>query len=405
MNGSIWKSPLWVLAICTLIILISYGTRQSFGLFLVPISDAIAGGKVEPFSFAVALQTLMIGISVPFVAAIADRWVGPIKMLIIGASLYTIGMVLLSFSLTPVHLTLSVGVISGLAAAGCGLPMLLSVVARVAPENQRSLWLGIVSAGGTGGQMFLVPLNGYLLDRMDWSDAILILSALIFSIVPMTMIIRRTAGKALDQTKDTQTLGDALREAREHKSFWLLCLGFFTCGFQVQFIVTHIPKYLDDVGDGISLGAQAIALIGFSNMIGTAIAGKLGGHFQKKNLLTILYLGRSAIILAFIMAPISQTSVYIFASSIGLLWLATVPLTAGLVSGFFGPRYMATLYSIAFFSHQVGGFLSVWLGGVIRDSTGSYDSWWWVIIAAGAMAALLHYPINERPVARLAEQT
>jgi len=334
---------------------------------------------------------------------IADKWLGPVKMLVIGGALYALGMFLLSNAASELHLTLSVGVLSGLAAAGCGLPMLLSVVGRVAPEERRSLWLGIVSAGGTGGQMFLVPLNGYLLSQMDWTDAMVILAAFIFAIVPMAMIVGKASGSALDQKKDTQTLGQALSEAREARSYWYLCLGFFTCGFQVQFVVTHLPKYLEDTGTGVTIGAHAIALIGLSNVIGTAIAGKLGGHFQKKNLLVFLYVGRSLVMMAFFLAPISQMSVYIFASCIGLLWLATVPLTAGIISTMFGPRYMATLYAIAFFSHQVGGALSTWMGGVVRDATGSYDMWWWVIILGGALAAFFHLPIKEQPVARLAQ--
>jgi len=398
-----WKNPYIVLVLCTLMILISYGTRQSFGLFLIPISDALSNGKVEPFSFAVSLQTLVIGLSVPFVSMIADKWLGPVKMLVIGGTLYALGMFLLSNASSELHLTLSVGVLSGLAAAGCGLPMLLSVIGRVAPEKQRSLWLGIVSAGGTGGQMFLVPLNGFLLERMDWTDAMVILAAFIFAIVPMALIAGNASGSALDQKKDTQTLGQALAEARQIRSYWYLCLGFFTCGFQVQFVVTHLPKYLEISGTGATIGAHAIALIGLSNVIGTAVAGKLGGHFQKKNLLVFLYVGRSLVMLAFFLAPLSQMSVYIFAFCIGLLWLATVPLTAGIISTVFGPRYMATLYAIAFLSHQVGGSLSPWIGGVVFDATGSYDSWWWVIILGGALAALFHLPIKEQPVARLAQ--
>ena len=403
MTRGTWKSPYLALILCTLIILISYGTRQSFGLFLIPISDAIAGGRVEPFSFAVSLQTLIVGLSVPFVSAIADKWLGPVKMLVMGGGLYALGMFLLGHASSEMHLTLSVGVLSGLAAAGCGLPMLLSIVGRVAPENRRSLWLGIVSAGGTGGQMFLVPLNGYLLERMDWTDAIIILAGFIFAIVPMAMIAGKASGEALDQKKDTQTLGQALREARGHKSFVYLCLGFFTCGFQVQFVVTHLPKYLEDTGTGATVGAHAIALIGLTNVIGTALAGMLGGRYKKKNLLAGLYIGRSLVMLVFFLSPATQTSVYVFAACIGFLWLATVPLTAGLVSGFFGPRYMATLYAIAFLSHQVGGFLSTWMGGIVRDATGSYDQWWWIIIFGGMLAALFHLPINERPVERLAQ--
>ena len=403
MTRGTWKSPYLALILCTLIILISYGTRQSFGLFLIPISDAIAGGRVEPFSFAVSLQTLIVGLSVPFVSAIADKWLGPVKMLVMGGGLYALGMFLLGHASSEMHLTLSVGVLSGLAAAGCGLPMLLSIVGRVAPENRRSLWLGIVSAGGTGGQMFLVPLNGYLLERMDWTDAIIILASFIFAIVPMAMIAGKASGEALDQKKDTQTLGQALREARGHKSFVYLCLGFFTCGFQVQFVVTHLPKYLEDTGTGATVGAHAIALIGLTNVIGTALAGMLGGRYKKKNLLAGLHIGRSLVMLVFFLSTVTQTSVYVFAACIGFLWLATVPLTAGLVSGFFGPRYMATLYAIAFLSHQVGGFLSTWMGGIVRDATGSYDQWWWIIIFGGMLAALFHLPINERPVERLAQ--
>ena len=188
-------------------------------------------------------------------------------MLVIGGTLYALGMVLLSYSTTELHLTLSVGVLSGLAAAGCGIPMLLSVVGRVAPEERRSLWLGIVSAGGTGGQMFLVPLNGFLLERMDWSDAILIVAAFIFAIVPMALISGKASGESLNQEKDTQTLGQALKEAQRNRSYWYLCIGFFTCGFQVQFVVTHLPKYLEDTGSGVPIGAQAIALIGLTNVI------------------------------------------------------------------------------------------------------------------------------------------
>ena len=213
-----WKNHHIVLVLCTVLILISYGTRQSFGLFLIPISESISNGKVEPFSFAVSLQTLVIGLCVPFVSMIADKWLGPIKMLMIGGALYGLGMFLLSNATTELHLTLSVGVLSGLAAAGCGLPMLLSVTGRVAPEKYRSLWLGIVSAGGTGGQMFLVPFNGYLLARMDWTDVIAILSAIIASTVVMAFWVGKASGDALDQKKDTQTLGQALTEARDIRS-------------------------------------------------------------------------------------------------------------------------------------------------------------------------------------------
>ncbi len=396
-----WRTPQFVIFAATAIILISYGTRQSFGLYLRPISMDMGWGR-EVFSLAVATQSLVIGLSAPFAAAIADKW-GPIRVIVVAGTLYTIGLTLMSQSTTAEGMMFSVGFLAGFAASGCGLPLLLSVVGRVAPEEKRSAWLGITAAGGTGGQFFLVPLNQFLISTIGWVASLMALAAIVFMIVPLAVSMSRASGQALSR-KGRQSLGSALREASGHRGYWLLVIGFFTCGFQVQFIVIHLPAYLADSKVGAAMGATAIALIGLFNMIGTWGAGQLGGRFRKKYLLSLLYLGRSTILLVFFIVPVSQLSVVIFASAIGLLWLATVPLTAGIVAQLFGPRYMATLYAIVFLSHQLGSFTSVWLGGRLYDQTGSYDAVWWLVIVIGGIAALLHFPIDDRPVERLAQE-
>ncbi len=401
MTRSIWRRPLLVLVLATVIVFISYGTRQSFGLFLRPITMDMGWGR-ESLSFAFATQSLMIGITAPFAGAIADRF-NPVLVIVASGALYTVGLFFMSQALTPGGMVVSAGLIAGVAAAGCGLPLLLAVVGRVAPEDRRSLWLGITTAGGTGGQFLLVPACQWLISTFGWGSALLVLAAAVFMIVPFGGAIAKAGGDSFKST-DPQSLGQALREASRHRGYWLLLTGFFVCGFQVQFIIMHLPAYLADKSAGVGMGAAAIALIGLFNMIGTFVAGYLGGKHRKKYLLSLLYFGRSLVLLAFFATPVSQLTVVLFASVIGLLWLATVPLTAGIVAQIFGTRYMATLYAFVFLSHQLGSFLSVWLGGRLFDATGSYDILWWAIIVAGFAASLIHWPIDDRPVARLAEQ-
>jgi MFS family permease len=401
MTRPVWRQPLVVLVLATFVIFISYGTRQSFGLFLRPITMDMGWGR-EALSFALATQSLMIGISAPFVAAIADRW-NPVIVVVASGVLYTIGLFFMSQAMTPGGMVVSVGLIAGVAAAGCGLPLMLAVVGRIAPEHRRSLWLGITTAGGTAGQFLLVPACQWLISTFGWGSALLVLAAGVFMIVPFGGAIAKAGGDSF-KSRDPQSLGQALREASRHRGYWLLLTGFFVCGFQVQFIIMHLPAYLADVSAGVGMGAAAIALIGLFNMIGTSTAGYLGGKHRKKYLLSLLYFGRSLVLLAFFVLPVSQLSVVLFASVIGLLWLATVPLTAGIVAQIFGTRYMATLYAFVFLSHQLGSFLSVWLGGRLFDTTGSYDIVWWAIIVAGFAASLIHWPIDDHPVARLAEQ-
>lgn len=399
MTQSSWRRPLVVMVLATLVIFVSFGTRQSFGLFLRPITMDMGWGR-EALSFALATQSLMIGISAPFAGAIADRF-NPVLVIVGSGVLYTVGLFFMSQAMTPGGMVVSVGLIAGVAAAGCGLPLLLGVVGRVAPDDKRSLWLGITTAGGTAGQFILVPACQWLISTFGWSSALLVLAAGVFMIVPFGGAIAKAGGDSFE-SKDPQGLGQALREASRHRGYWLLITGFFVCGFQVQFVTMHLPAYLADQSAGVGMGAAAIALIGLFNMIGTSAAGYLGGRHRKKYLLSLLYFGRSLVLLAFFATPVSQLSVVLFASVIGLLWLATVPLTAGIVAQIFGTRYMATLYALVFLSHQLGSFLSVWLGGRLFDATGSYDILWWAIIVAGFAASLIHWPIDDHPVARLA---
>ncbi|MDA1324434.1 MAG: MFS transporter [Proteobacteria bacterium] len=413
MSKAFWRSPQFVLVSAVGIILFAYGGRQSLGMFLRPITEALgfmttnAQGQAvqnfEPMSFATALQVLIYGCAAPFVGAIADRW-GPIKVLIISGLVYAFGLYMMSQATTETGLIVSIGFLMGLGSSGIALPMLLSIVGRVAPEERRTFWLAVVVSGGTAGQMLIVPLSNWMIGSQGWVFATIVLATMALMVVPLTLCISHAASGTLNK-KDKQSLGQAIREAGSHRGFWLLVTGFYVCGFQVQFINNHLENYLDGTIVGGAMAATAIALIGLFNMFGTQTAGVIGDKFRKKYLLANLYMARSVIFLVFFIVPVSKISVIVFACSVGFLWLATVPLTSGIVAQVFGPRYLATLYGVVFLSHQLGSFTSVWLGGIIRTQTGSYDYAWYMIIIAGFVAALLHWPIDDKPVARLrAEQ-
>ena len=413
MSRTFWRSPQFVLVSAVGIILFAYGGRQSLGMFLRPITEALgfmttnAQGQAvqnfEPMSFATALQVLIYGCAAPFVGAIADRW-GPIKVLIISGLVYAFGLLMMSQATTATGLVVSIGFLMGIGSSGIALPMLLSIVGRVAPEERRTFWLAVVVSGGTAGQMLIVPLSNYMIGSQGWVFATIVLATMALMVVPLTLCISHAASGTLSK-KDTQSLGQAIKEASHHRGFWLLVTGFYVCGFQIQFINNHLENYLDGTIVGGAMAATAIALIGLFNMFGTQTAGVIGDKLRKKYLLANLYMARSVIFLIFFIVPVSKVSVIIFACSVGFLWLATVPLTSGIVAQIFGPRYLATLYGVVFLSHQLGSFTSVWLGGIIRTQTGSYDYAWYMIIVAGFVAALLHWPIDDKPVARLrAEQ-
>lgn len=401
-NGSNWRTPLVVLAAGTVILILAFGIRTSFGIFLVPISSDLGWGR-EVFGFALALQNLVWGISQPFAGAIADRW-GPGRVIAVCGVLYVAGVTVMSGAATPFGMTLGAGFIVGVALSGTSFPVILAVIGRAVPEEKRSLYLGLGAAGGSSGQLLMVPAALGLLQTMDWGMALVWLAAMSVLMVPLAAALVsdpvRMAG--VGEAAKKQSIAAAIREAGGHRGYWLLNAGFFVCGFHVMFIATHFPAFIVDRGLAPALGALALTLVGLANIIGSFISGVLGGRYSKRYLLSFIYFARAAAFLVFIVLPVTQATVIAFSFVLGLLWLSTVPLTSGLVAQIFGPRYMATLFGIVFFSHQVGSFLGAWLGGYFFDLTGSYDIVWWLSVALGVFSGLIHWPIDERPVARLA---
>lgn len=401
MTRAFWRSPGYVLAGCTILVMISFGVRQSFGLFMAPLSVDMGWGR-EVFSFTIALQNLIIGLAAPFVAATADKF-GPIRVIALAGVVYTAGVYVMSMAGTPMTMVLSAGGLVGLGVSGCGLTLLLALTGRVAPEKSRTMWLGIVTGGGTAGQLVIVPASQGLIGDFGWSQTTVML-AIVTALIPfIALSLKPGSAEALGR-KTQQSLTQALKEASGHRGYWLLVTGFFVCGFQVQFVAAHLPAYLTDSGAPPSLGAIAIATIGFFNFFGAWGAGWLGDRYRKKYLLSLLYTGRALAILVFIQFPVTQTSVVLFCAVLGILWLSTAPLTSGMVAEMFGVRYMGTLFGITYMSHQFGSFLGVWLGGLIYDVTGTYTYFWWLAIAMGLVAALIHWPIDDRPTERFAAE-
>jgi len=400
--NAFWRKPVYVLFAATAVILIANGSRQNFGLFLVPLSNDLGWGRGE-FALAIAIQNLVMGCASPFVAALGDR-VGPIRVIAISGALYASGIALISISTTPESMILSAGLIVGLGASGIGFTLPLALVGRVAPAKSRTLWLGIVTAGGSAGQFVFAPTSAGLINAFGWSEGLVVMAIIIAIAIPLTLSMKAGSAETLAQP-DKQDLKTALREASRHRGYWLLVIGFFVCGFQVQFIGTHLPGFLKDSGADTWLAAWALGTIGLFNIIGTIVAGWMGSRWQKKNLLSVLYLARGILFLVFLYLPVNEVTVLGFSAILGLLWLSTVPLTGGIVAQVFGPRYMGTLFAIVFFSHQLGAFSGVFLGGLLYDIYGTYEAAWWLAIALGGIAALIHWRIDETPVERwVAEQ-
>jgi MFS family permease len=396
-----WRTPLVVLLAGTAVLILSFGIRTSFGLFMGPISGDLGWGR-ESFAFALALQNLMWGASQPFAGAIADRW-GAGRVVAGGGVLYVLGVLVMAGATTPLGMTLGAGILVGIALSGTAFPVILAVIGRSVPEEKRSLYLGLGAAGGSSGQLIMVPAAQGLLSSMDWAVALIWLAAMAAAMVPLAAALAgRAGGKAEPAAVRDQSLTGAVREASGHRGFLLLNAGFFVCGFHVLFVATHLPAFITDSGLAPALGAVALAVIGLANMIGSFLSGVLGGRYSKRYLLSALYFARAGVFLVFVLSPVTETSVIVFSFAIGLLWLSTIPLTSGMVARIFGPRYMATLFGIVFFSHQIGSFLGAWLGGYLYDLTGTYDVVWWISVGLGIFAAIVHLPIDERPVARLA---
>ncbi|MSQ72442.1 MAG: MFS transporter [Betaproteobacteria bacterium] len=387
-----------MLACAGIILSLCMGTRATFGLFLKPMTFDL-GWSRETFAFALALQNLLWGAAQPFIGALADRK-GAGRVLATGAALYATGLVMMATSTTGLQFTFATGVVVGLAQGCTSFSIMFGVLARAYPVERRSMVLGISSAAGSLGQFAMLPYAQTLIDNIGWFNALLVLAATTLLMAPLALALVDTRDQSNRHTLE-QSIREALREAFSHKGFLLLTAGYFVCGFQLAFITVHFPAYVEDRGFAANVGMVALALVGLFNIIGSYASGVLGSRHSKTGLLSLIYLARSAVIAVFIFLPGGEFSVYLFASIMGLLWLSTVPLTSGVIGQIFGVAYMSMLSGIVFFSHQVGSFLGVWMGGYLFDNFGSYQLVWMISIGLGVCAALVNLPIDERPLMRV----
>lgn len=402
------KAPLFtpVLLVGCFIIVVSFAVRASFGVFQIPIADGFGWLRSE-FSLAIAIQNLAWGIGQPIFGAIAER-VGDRKAIMLGALMYAAGLVLSSYAVSPeAHQMYEILV--GFGVAGTGFGVILAVVGRASSDEHRSMSLAIATAAGSAGQVIGAPLAEYLLTLMSWQNVFIVFAAMIlFTLLSLPMM---KSPKAATRQELEESMGEILVKALKDPSYTMIFLGFFSCGYQLAFVTAHFPAFVTELCGPImpggalhsmgitttsALGAVAISLIGFTNILGTLLAGYLGQRYTKKYLLSAIYAGRTVIAAWFIMTPMTPTTVLIFSAAMGSLWLATVPLTSGLIAHIYGLRYMGTLYGIVFFSHQLGSFAGVWLGGKMYDVYGDYTLVWWVGVGVGAFSALIHLPVNEK---------
>jgi MFS family permease len=398
---SSWRTPAVILICGCLIGLITFGPRSAFGFFLGPMGAANGWGR-DVFALALALEMLLWGAGQPFSGALADRF-GAVWVLIGGLTLYIAGIVGMAYARTPLELHLSAGVLIGFGLAGCSFSMVIGAFGKLMPDRWRSLSFGAGTAAGSFGQFLFSPLAVALIDHVGWRTTLLIFAVILLSCLPLSLALaapKATPGAPQRAAPPRQSVRQALAEAFGHHSFLLLVLGYFTCGFQLFFIAIHLPAYLVDRGLPVSVGGWALAVVGLFNIVGSLTAGWLTGFLPKRLILSSIYLARALAIAVFITLPPSPAATLVFAAVIGLLWLSTIPPTSALVLVMFGPRWLTMLLGVAFFSHQVGGFLGVWLGGILFERTGSYDVVWWLAIAFGVISALINLPIVEKPVVR-----
>jgi MFS family permease len=398
-----WRTPAVILICGCTIAVIGFGARSGLGFFLTPISTAHGWGR-DVFALALALQMLLWGAGQPFAGGLADRFGAP-PVLCVGAIVYALGLALMAYASTPLELHLTAGVMIGLGMSGASFTLVIGSFGKLMPERWRSLAFGAGTAAGSFGQFLFSPLSVALIDTAGWQMALVILGAAVLLIIPLAPALlapRRTAGAAIVSTQQ-QSVTQALAEAFGHRSYVLLMIGYFTCGFQLFFIGIHLPAYLVDRGLPAEVGGWTLAIVGLFNIIGSVGAGWLGNLMPRRYILAGIYFLRSVAIFVYIMVPISAVSTLIFGAVMGLIWLSTVPPTSSLVAIMFGTRWLTMLVGAAFFSHQIGGFLGVWLGGLLFEQTGSYDVVWWLTIFFGIASALINLPIVEKPVGRVAE--
>ena len=396
---STWRTPLVVIVCGCAIALLSFGPRSSFGFFIQPMSREFAWGR-DVFGLALALQNLLWGLGQPLAGAIADRF-GSLRVIFVGALLYAGGLVVMRYASTPLSLDLGAGVLIGFGLSGCSFNLVLSAFSKLLPPEQRSFALGAGTAAGSFGQFLFAPFGVAMIDNFGWQTALMVFAGLMLLIVPLSLALRTPPSTSADAAvADQQSFTTALMEAFGHRSYVLLVLGFFTCGFQLAFITVHLPAYLIDRGIAASTGGWVIAAIGLFNIIGSLSVGWLQNYVPKRYILSIIYFTRALSIVAFISFPVTTLSAIMFGAVSGLTWLSTVPPTSALVALMFGTRWFATLYGFAFVSHQVGGFLGVWLGGIVFEKFGSYTPIWWLAVLFGVLSALINLPIVEEPVTR-----
>ena len=400
--GSNWRTPAMVIVAGCLIALIGFGIRSVFGLFLEPITEARGWGR-ETYAIALAIQNLLWGIGVPIAGAIADKF-GPVKVIGIGAIVYAFGVWGVSGVMTPMALHMFAGVLTGLGVAFTAFSLALAAMAKVVGPERRTLALGVGTASGSLGQVLFSPITQGFIGAYGWESTLLILASTALVLVPLAFVLPSST-EVKGEAPSNQTLGNALSEAVGHSGYLLLTVGFFVCGFHVAFITVHFPAYVKDLGLGGHVGAYGLAIVGLFNIVGSFSSGIIGQRFSKKDGLSVIYTLRAVVITALMVAPKTELTIYLFAVCMGLLWLSTVPLTTSIVAQVFGVRYMATLFGIVFFSHQLGSFVGVWLGGLFFDLYGSYDYMWWAGVFFGLLAAIIHMPIDERPVSRLQKRS
>ena len=388
------------IALACVLLAINFGWRSSLGLFLTPVSETFGYGR-EVFAFSLALQNLLWGLTQPIAGAFADKF-GTTRVVIVGTLLYALGLYITATAESFISLHLGAGILVGMGIAGTGLGVVLPAMARMVAPEKRAFALGVGTAAGSAGQFLFIPVAREFLVAYGWQTALILMAIAALSMILFSPVFKGDAKTNVNiDNEPEQNLKESLNEASGHIHYWLLIAGFFVCGFQLAFITVHMPSYLADKGFDSSVAAASLSIIGLCNIIGSLVSGHLSGIYSKKWILTFIYAARSIVIVLFLIVPISTVTIYAFSFATGLLWLATVPPTSGLVAQMFGLRFMGTLYGIVFLNHQIGSFTGVWLGGYLFDTTGSYNQvWWWAAIIA-AITALIHVFIDERPVKRL----
>jgi MFS family permease len=396
-----WRTPFVILLAGTTIVFLSLGARMTFGLWMPDASlDLFGPNQLKVLSLSIALQSLFWGIGTPVAGNIADKY-GTGRVIAAAGILYTVGLVMMTVSTTPLMAHLSIGVFTGFAMSGAMFPIILSAISRAVSPEKRNLYLGIASAGGSSGQVLMIPMGQYFIDSQGWVVTLYILAAVTALIVPLAFVMMtRKAEAQTGPALQVLTTGAAIREAFGHRGYVLLTGGYFVCGLQTMFIGTHFPNMLTSLKVDATIAALSLSLIGAFNILGTFTWGAMGGKFRQKYLLCWLYSLRSLVMIGFILLPISSTSVLVFSALMGLLWLGTVPLTGSIVAQVFGLRHMGMLFGFAFVAHQLGSFIGIYAAGYFFDLFGNYNGVWWAAIIMGVAASVMNYPINDKPIER-----